>query len=102
MSTTGHHELDQAIHAPARLRVMTILGTVDRVEFATLRERLDVSDSAMSKHLAALAVSGYLTISKASRSGRRTTWVASTPAGKRALREHVAALRAMIADVPGV
>lgn len=49
----------------------------------------------MSKHLDALASSGYLTISKASHSGRRTTWVASSAAGRR-----VAALRVMIADVP--
>jgi len=101
MSPTGHHELDQVIHAPARLRIMTILGTVDRIEFATLRERIDVSDSVLSKHLSALAAAGRLTTTKSSRSGRRTTWVASTPHGRRALGQHVAALREMIADVPG-
>ncbi|MEJ7795905.1 MAG: transcriptional regulator [Nocardioides sp.] len=101
MSATGHREFDQVIHAPARLRIMTILGTVDRIEFATLRDRLDVSDSVMSKHLAALAAADYVTISKSSLSGRRTTWVAGSSQGRRALRQHVAALRAMIADVPG-
>ena len=101
MNTTGHGGLDQLIHAPARLRTMTILDTVDRIEFVTLRERLEVSDSVLSKHLAALAAVGYLTITKASLSGRRTTWVAGTSRGRRALRRHVAALRAMIDAVPG-
>lgn len=55
----------------------------------------------LSKHLAALASSGYLAVSKASHSGRRTTSVASTAVGRRALGRHVAALRVMIADVPG-
>ena len=31
--------------------------------------------------------------------GRRTTWISLTPTGRAALRGHVAALRALIADV---
>jgi len=31
--------------------------------------------------------------------GRRTTWISLTPAGRGALKAHVAALRELIADV---
>ncbi len=79
---------------------MTILGTVDEIEFVTLRERLDLSDSVLSKHLAVLGEAGYLQTRKGSHDGRRTTWVAATRPGRRALRRHVAALREMIALVP--
>lgn len=92
--------LDPLIHAPARLRLMTVLATVDQVEFATLRERLEVSDSVLSKHLSALAAAGYLSTRKGTLGGRRTTWVSATAAGRRALGAHVAGLRELIAGIP--
>jgi DNA-binding MarR family transcriptional regulator len=92
-------ELDPHLHAPARLRLMTMLTAVSEAEFATLREGLEVSDSVLSKHLAALADVGYLRSRKGVHQGRRTTWVAMTARGRRSLRAHVATLRAIIADV---
>lgn len=91
--------LDPLIHAPARLQVVTTLSAVSEAEFVTLRTALDVSDSVLSKHISALADAGYVRSRKAVRAGRRTTWVSLTPAGRQALRRHVAALRELIADV---
>jgi DNA-binding MarR family transcriptional regulator len=92
-------QLDPLIHAPARLQVVTTLSAVSEAEFVTLRTALDVSDSVLSKHISALAEAGYVRSRKSVRAGRRTTWVTLTPAGRRALREHVAALRELIAGV---
>ena len=92
-------ELDPLIHAPARLQAMTTLSAVSEAEFATLRAALEVSDSVLSKHLSALAEAGYVRIRKGVLAGRRTTWVALTTPGRKALREHVAALRRLIAMV---
>ena len=89
-------ELDPLIHAPARLQAMTTLSAVSEAEFATLRAALEVSDSVLSKHLSALAEAGYVRIRKGALSGRRTTWIALTAKGRKALREHVAALRRLI------
>jgi DNA-binding MarR family transcriptional regulator len=89
-------KLDPLIHAPARLQVVTTLSAVSEAEFTTLRAALEVSDSVLSKHIAALADAGYVRSRKAVRAGRRTTWIALTSAGRQALREHVAALRALI------
>lgn len=88
--------LDPLVHAPARLQLMTTLSAVSEAEFATLRGVLDVSDSVLSKHVSALAEAGYVRSRKGVHAGRRTTWVALTPTGSRALRGHVAALRALI------
>jgi DNA-binding MarR family transcriptional regulator len=88
--------LDPLIHAPARLRVVTTLSAVSEAEFATLRTALDVSDSVLSKHISALADAGYVRSRKGVREGRRTTWIGLTSAGRKALREHVAALRQLI------
>lgn len=89
-------KLDPLVHAPARLQLLTTLSAVSEAEFATLRDALEVSDSVLSKHVAALAKAGYLQSRKGVRAGRRTTWVGLTGAGRRALYEHVAALRRLI------
>ena len=89
-------ELDPLIHAPVRLRVVTTLSAVSEAEFATLRNILDVSDSVLSKHVSALADAGYVHSRKGVREGRRTTWIGLTSTGRKALREHVAALRRLI------
>ena len=100
MSGTPVSGLDQQIHAPARLTLMTILASVSEAEFAVLRDRLEVSDSVLSKHLAALVEADYVKTRKGTRQGRRTTWVQLTRRGRTALGEHVAALRELIAEVP--
>ena len=88
--------LDPLIHAPARLQVVTTLSAVSEAEFATLRAVLGVSDSVLSKHISTLADAGYVRSRKGVQSGRRTTWIGLTSTGRKALREHVAALRHMI------
>ena len=88
--------LDPLIHAPARLQLVTTLSAVAEAEFATLRAALGVSDSVLSKHVAALADAGYVRTRKSARAGRRTTWIGLTNAGRAAVRDHVAALRRLI------
>jgi DNA-binding MarR family transcriptional regulator len=90
---------DPALQPPARLALMTMLTTVSQVEFATVRERLDVSDSVLSKHISALVALGYVKSAKGTHVGRRTTRISLTSKGRSALSTHVAALRALIADV---
>jgi DNA-binding MarR family transcriptional regulator len=89
-------KLDPLIHAPVRLRVVTTLSAVSEAEFAILRDALGVSDSVLSKHVSALVDAGYVRSRKGTREGRRTTWIGLTNAGRKALREHVAALRRLI------
>ena len=89
-------KLNPLIHAPARLQLVTTLSAVSEAEFATLRAVLEVSDSVLSKHVSALADAGYLHSRKGVHAGRRTTWVGLTNTGRKALREHVAALRRLI------
>ena len=92
-------DLDPHIHAPARLKLMSMLTAVSEVEFATLREGLEVSDSVLSKHVSALSGVGYVRSRKGVHLGRRTTWIALTPQGRRALDDHVTSLREIIAMV---
>lgn len=92
-------DLDVNLQAPARLKLLTMLTAVSEVEFSTLRDTLQVSDSVLSKHLSALAEVHYLKSRKGVHLGRRTTWVSLTGDGRKALSTHVAALRKIIAGV---
>ncbi|MEG3164907.1 transcriptional regulator [Sphingomonas sp. PB2P19] len=84
--------LDPVIHPPARLQIMAVLCEVQDAEFAMLRETTGVSDSVLSKHLAALAEAGYVRLRKAPSEGRVRTWAAATRDGRKAFAAHVRAL----------
>ena len=88
--------LDPVIHAPLRLQVCATLAAADSVDFATVREMLEVSESVLSKHIKVLEDASYVAIRKATSDGRQRTWLALTPLGRRAFSAHAAALRALV------
>ena len=92
--------LDPVIHAPNRLQMCCMLAAVDTIDFATVREALDVSESVLSKHVKTLEEAGYVKVSKAASDGRQRTWLSLTGPGRKALKTHLAALKAMMANVP--
>lgn len=93
-------ELDTVIHASNRLQMCCMLAAVDTIDFATVREALDVSESVLSKHVKTLEEAGYVKVSKAASEGRQRTWLSLTKPGRAALKGHLAALKAMMAGVP--
>lgn len=89
------HDLDELLQSPVRLSLVAALAGVERADFRGLRDTVELSDSALSKQLAALETAGYVTLAK-DRVGRRPrTWVSVTPEGRAALAGHLAALRAI-------
>lgn len=88
-------ELDPVIHAPKRLRIMTILSTAE-VEFAHLQERLDLSAPDLSKQMRQLAEAGYVKATKTGKGPGSTTWYRLTRAGRKAYDHYVAQLHALL------
>lgn len=95
-------QLDPVIHAPNRLQMCCMLAGVDTIDFATIREALDVSESVLSKHIKTLDEAGYLKISKTPSDGRVRTWLSLTGAGRKALKGHLAALKALMVGASGL
>lgn len=91
--------LDPKLVAPARLTMMTMLTAASEVEFSTIRDQLQISDSVLSKHISALAHAGYVKSRKGTHRGRRTTWISLTARGRTALSTHAALLRELIANI---
>lgn len=90
--------LDPHLHSPARLQIATVLAHADSAEFAKLREITQVSDSVLSKHLAALSEAGYVKLTKTPLDGRQRTWASFTRAGRKAFAGHMQALQALVAS----
>jgi DNA-binding MarR family transcriptional regulator len=90
---------DAVLHPPARLQIAAVLAQAQQAEFALLKDITGASDSVMSKHLAALADAGYVSLRKAAVDGRQRTWASLTSGGRKAFRKHVAALETLASTV---
>lgn len=101
MSGSPAPAFHEVIHAPVRLRICGLLRPVDELEFAVLRDALELKDANLSKNLKVLAEAGLVRIRKegspARSDARRLTWVALTSAGRAAFEAHLAALRSIAA-----
>lgn len=93
----GEAHFDDVIHAPMRLRICGLLRPVDRLDFAVLRDTLEVSDATLSKHLKTLVAAGYVVSDKTASpergDARRVMWLSLTRAGRAAFDAHLQALR---------
>jgi DNA-binding MarR family transcriptional regulator len=89
---------DEIIHPSTRLSIVAILASTDWAEFSFVRDRLSMSDSALSKQFTTLEDAGYVTIERTLSNHRRRVRVALTDAGRQAFAGHVAALEAVIAN----
>jgi DNA-binding MarR family transcriptional regulator len=87
---------DHLIHAPVRLRICAALDSVREIEFGALLTLLDISKSALSKHIAVLADAGYVTQRRAVRDTRQRVWPRLSETGRSAYRGHVAALHRIV------
>jgi DNA-binding MarR family transcriptional regulator len=87
---------DQLIHAPLRLRICATLDPVREVEFGALLTLLDISKSALSKHISVLSDAGYVAQRRAVRDTRQRVWLRLTDSGRSAYRGHVAALHRIV------
>lgn len=85
------------IHPLPRLRICALLDPVTEEEFATLRDLLSTSDSALSKQISALGEAGYVSQRRAVRAGKSRVWVQLTESGRAVFHAHVAALSALAA-----
>jgi DNA-binding MarR family transcriptional regulator len=90
---------DELIHASTRLSIVALLAAADWADFTFVRDRLELSDSALSKQLSTLEDAGYVEIDRPLRDRRRRVRARLTPAGLEAYRGHVAALREIVGAV---
>ena len=99
MKTAGshpRHQLDEMIHAPVRLSIMSALAAADRADFRYLRELVEVSDSLLSKHMTLLEDARYVEVIKGYQGKRPRTWYTLTDTGRTAFDAYLAALHEIV------
>lgn len=96
--THPRNRLDELIHSPIRLSVMAALRTADQIHFTLLRDTLEVSDSLLSKHIAALHSAGYVQVTKGYVGKKPRSWYSLTIRGQRAFDAYVATLREIVGE----
>lgn len=99
MSVTARQRLNDQFTNPIRLSLMSSLAGVDEIDFKGLKDVLEISDSALSKHSAALEGAGYVRIRKGYVGKRPRTWLSLSDQGRAAFTAHVAALRELTAGL---
>lgn len=85
---------------PTRLRITATLLAAGEVEFGFVRDRVGLTDSALSKQLRTLATAGLTTSRREPTGAIRRTWVRLTADGRKHVSTHITALRD-IASVDG-
>jgi DNA-binding MarR family transcriptional regulator len=81
---------DAVIHPSPRLQICGLLAAVDTMEFAAVRDDVQVSDSVLSKHVKQLEEAGYVTVHKATVASRQRTSLSLTKDGRRAFDRRIA------------
>lgn len=89
-------DLDPVIHAPTRLRIVSLLAAAEEAEFAFVRDTVGVSDSVLSKHGSALESAGYVAVRKGYVGKRPKTWFRLTEQGRAAFAAYVADLQRIV------
>ena len=90
-------KFDEIIHPSTRLSIVALLASTDWADFSFVRNRLGMSDSALSKQFSILEDAGYVTIERLVTNRRRRVRVGLTEVGRKAFEGHVAALQSVIA-----
>ena len=87
--------LDETIHQPTRLRVMTMLVSQPeqgRLAYGFIQKTLGLTGGNLTTHLRKLDEAGYLAINKEFVNSKPRTWVEATSAGRAAFADYLANL----------
>lgn len=96
MTSRSYQQLDPLVHQPARLSILAALATVGEVEFSTMRDLIEISDSLLSRYVTTLRKAGYVNVRKGFVGKRARTWLSLTNLGRKAFDAHVEILSEIV------
>jgi DNA-binding MarR family transcriptional regulator len=93
-------DIDQTIHAPARLMVLTYLYVVESVDFVFLKNVTGLTWGNLSSHLSKLEDTGYVAIENGFQGKKPHTMIRLTDHGRAAFREYKQCMQQVLDDLP--
>ncbi|WP_419921358.1 transcriptional regulator [Candidatus Poriferisodalis sp.] len=88
----GAFVLNETIHQPTRLRIMSMLVSMDATDplaYGFLQTHLELTPGNLTTHLRKLEDAGYVAITKEFHGFKPRTWVQATAAGRHAFAEYL-------------
>ncbi|MFD5418065.1 winged helix-turn-helix domain-containing protein [Streptomyces sp. NPDC127069] len=86
------HSLAPLLSSAVRLSIVAALAPVEKAEFASVRDLVEITDSALSKQVTRLEEEGWVAVEKGRVGRRPRTWLRLTEDGLARYRRHLAAL----------
>jgi DNA-binding MarR family transcriptional regulator len=93
-------DIDQVIHAPARLMVLTYLYVVESADYVFLVRLTGLTWGNLSTHLSKLEEAGYIAIDKEFKGKKPHTTISLTEQGRAAFREYKKSMQQILDDLP--
>jgi DNA-binding PadR family transcriptional regulator len=88
--------LDTAVHGPIRLGAMVALRIDGKLDFTTLKKRLNVTDGSLGVHLHKLEDKGYVKTNKRFVGRRPKTTYQLTASGRKALKGYLDTMQRLL------
>ena len=93
---TKFKEIDPLLHSRIRLAIMSVLVTVEEVDFTYLKESTGATDGNLSTHIYKLEEAGYIEIKKQFVDNKPKTMCTMTEKGRKAFSDYVKVLETML------
>ncbi|HEY5668426.1 MAG TPA: transcriptional regulator [Anaerolineales bacterium] len=93
-------DIDQVIHASARLMVLTYLYVVESADYVFLMRLTGLTWGNLSTHLTKLEEAGYITINKEFKGKKPHSTIHLTRQGRSAFKEYKKSLQQVLDDLP--
>jgi len=93
-------DIDQVIHASARLMVLAYLYVVDSADYVFLKNLTGLSWGNLATHLGKLEESGYIAIEKTFKGKKPHTTIRLTPQGRSAFQAYKSSMQQVLDDLP--
>ena len=93
-------ELDQIIHAPARLMILTYLYVVESADYVYLMRLTKLSWCNLATHLSKLEEAGYIRIEKEFQGKKPHSTIRLTEQGRSAFRLYKKSMQQILDDLP--
>lgn len=93
-------DINQVIHASARLMVLTYLYVVESADYTSLLRLTGLTWGNLSTHLTKLEEAGYITIHKTFIGKKPHSTISLTEQGRAAFREYKKSLQQVLDDLP--
>lgn len=89
-------ELNEIFHVKARLGIMTLLISFEKMDFNGLKSKLGLTDGNLGAHLRVLEDAGYIEIIKGYKGKRPHTTCRITEKGRESFRDYLKQLENVI------